>query len=220
MPGGGFSIASSLAILVRCVLCGLTSRTMTDNTETLLYKKITNLTEIAQSSLDKLFEATSKRQLSKDEIILKQGQICKNIVFVEKGYLRTIIDKHGININTDFTFENNFTTNLKSLRSSIPSDTTIQAGEPTTIYEFDKDKLLELYKISPEIESFGRKLLEQLLIAQEEHTNLFKIYSPSERYQYLQTNKPDILQRINLSQLASYLCIARETLSRIRKNKA
>ena len=192
---------------------------MTDNTKTLLYKKITGLTEIAQSSLDKLFAVTSKRQLFKGEIILKQGQICKNIVFVEKGYLRTFIDKDGVEINTDFTFEDNFTTNLKSLRSSIPSDTTIQAGEAATIYEFDKEELLNLYKVSPEIESFGRKLLEQLLITQEEHTNLFKLFTPTERYHFIQTNKPQIIQRISLSQISSYLGVARETLSRIRKKK-
>ena len=192
---------------------------MTDNSKTLLYKKITDLTEISVSSLDKLFEIATQRQYKKGETILKQGQICKTIIFVESGYLRTFIDKEGTEINTEFSFEGSFTTNLKSLRSASSADTSIQAGENITIYEFDKDKLLELYNLSAEIESFGRKLLEQLLIAQEEHTNLFKIYSPTERYQYLQTNKPEILQRISLSKLSSYLGIARETLSRIRKNK-
>jgi CRP-like cAMP-binding protein len=192
---------------------------MKDNSKTLLHKRITGLAEISVSSLDRLFEISSRQQFSKGEVVLKQGQPCKTIAFIEKGHLRTFIDKDGVEINTNFSFEGEFTTNLKSLRSSILSDTTILAGEPTTIYKFDKDKLLELYKISPEIESFGRNLLEQLLIAQEEHTNLFKIYSPKERYHYLQVNKPELLQRISLSQLASYLGIARETLSRIRKNK-
>ncbi len=190
---------------------------MTDHSTTLLHKTITGLTEISTSSLDQLFKAASLRQLSKGEVILRKGKICKTILFVEKGYLRTFIDNDGTEINTDFAFEGRFTTNLKSLRSALPSDTTIQAGEPTTIYEFDKDELFELYKLSPEVESFGRKLLEQLLMAQEEHANLFKIYSPKERYRYFQTNHPEILQRITLSQLASYLGIARETLSRIRK---
>ncbi len=190
---------------------------MTDNSKALLFKKITELTEISVSGIDKLFEIANQRQFTKGDIILRQGQICQTIMFVEKGYLRTFIDKDGKEINTEFTFEGNFTTNLKSLRTSSASDTSIQAGEITTIFEFDKNKLLDLYKVSAEIESFGRKLLEQLLIAREDHINLFKIYSPTERYQYLQTNKPEMLQRISLSQLSSYLGIARETLSRIRK---
>ena len=192
---------------------------MKDNTDTLLHKKVIGLAPLSQVSLSKLFEATYQRKLSKGEIILKQGQVCKKIVFVEKGYLRTFMDKDGLDINTDFTFENNFTTNLKSLRSSLPSDTTIQAGEASIIYEFDKDVLLELYKASPEIESFGRRLVEQLLIMQEEHTNLFKLFTPAGRYKYLLSNKPQIIQRVSVSQLSSYLGIARETLSRIRKKR-
>jgi CRP-like cAMP-binding protein len=192
---------------------------MTEHSKTLLHKKIASLAEISISSLERLFEIAEQRQLLKGEIFLRKGQVCKKIVFVEKGYLRTFVDKEGIDINTGFTFENNFATNLKSLRTSAPSDTTLQAGEPTKIYEFDKDKLLDLYKVSPEIESFGRRLLEQLLIEQDEHANLFKIYTPTERYHYLQQNHPEILQRVSLTHLASYLGIARETLSRVRKRK-
>jgi CRP-like cAMP-binding protein len=192
---------------------------MTIDSNISLKNKIASLAEISSSSLDMLIAIAQERKLSKGEILLRQGQVCKKIVYIEKGYLRTYFNKDGIDININFSFENNFTTNLKSLRSSTPSDITIQAGEPTSIYEFDKDMLLNLYKVSPEIESFGRKLLEQLLIAQDEHTNLFKIYSPIERYHYLQQNNPELLQRISLTQLASYLGIARETLSRIRKRK-
>ncbi len=169
--------------------------------------------------MNKIFNAAVKRQAFKREIILEKGQVCRKIMFVEKGYLRTFIDKGGRDINTDFIFENNFTTNLKSLRFSISSETTIQAGEATIIYEFDKNQLLGLYEESPEIESFGRKLLEELLLAQEEHTNLFKLFTPSERYDYLQKNQPQMIQRISLSQISSYLGVARETVSRIRKKK-
>ena len=98
---------------------------MTDNTKTLLYKTITGLNGISVSSVDKLFKIATRQQFKKREIILNQGQICKTIMFVEKGYLRTFIDKDGTEINTDFTFEGNFTTNLKSLRSATPADNLI-----------------------------------------------------------------------------------------------
>src|SRR4051812_38209987 len=120
---------------------------MRDFSKTLLYKKITDLTEISVSSLDKLFEIATQQQYKKGETILKAGQICKTIIFVESGYLRTYINKEGTEINTQFSFEGSFTTSLKSLRSASSADTSIQAGETTTIYEFDKDKLLELYKL-------------------------------------------------------------------------
>ena len=173
--------------------------------------------KISAANLETLFQSAVPRRLLKGDIILKQGKACKTVVFVEEGYLRTFIESEITEINTDFTLEGSFTTNLKSLRSGSPSDTNIQAGEPSLIYEFDRAKLLDLYKYSPEIESFGRILLEKLLIAREEHSNIFKIYKPQERYNYIETHFPELLQRISLSQLASYLGIARETLSRIRK---
>lgn len=192
---------------------------MTAFPNSLLNKKIAGLSQVSDSDLDLLFATASQKHYAKGELLLKQGQICKTIFFVEKGYLRTFLDKDGTEVNTAFTFEDHFTTDLKSLRSGSVAESSIIAGETATVYEFDKDKLLALYKTSAEIESFGRKLLEQLLITQEEHTNLFRIYSPAERYRYLEKNNPGILQRVSLSQLASYLGIARETLSRIRKNK-
>ncbi|HYF69665.1 MAG TPA: Crp/Fnr family transcriptional regulator [Ohtaekwangia sp.] len=188
-----------------------------DKNTTLLYKKISALKSVSPSDIDKFFNASACNEFTKGQIILKRGEVCKNVFFVEKGYVRSFIDKDGSELNLSFTLEGNFTTNLKSLRTSVPSDLTIRVEEPSVIYAFNKDELLSLYTVSPAIESFGRKIVEELLIAQEEHTNLFKIYSPGERYAYLLTTKPEMLQRISLSQLASYLGIARETLSRIRK---
>src|SRR4051812_43317772 len=156
---------------------------MTNHRENLLYKKVADLTPMSDGSFEKLFTAAIQKHVLKGANILREGQLCNAVFFVEQGYLRTFILKDDIEINTDFVFENNFTTNLKSLRLTIPSETYIQAGENSTIYEFPKTRLLELYKESPEIESFGRRLLEELLMAQEEHTNLFKIFSPAERYQ-------------------------------------
>ena len=140
-------------------------------------------------------------------------------MFVENGFLRTYITKDGLEMNTEFTFEGGFTTNLKSLRASIPSETTIQAAAPATIDIFDKDELLNLYNLSSQIESFGRSLLEQIIISKDEYSNLLKFSSATEKYRYLQEHQPEMLQRISLSQLSSYLGVARETLSRIRQKR-
>jgi CRP-like cAMP-binding protein len=193
---------------------------MSDSKQTRLYEKITSMAgNITSLDLEKLFGLSIHKRIAKGHNLLNEGQICNSIAFIESGYFRTFIVKEGIEINTDFIFENSFVTNLKSLRLSVPSDTTIMAGEDTLIYEFDKNELRDLYKESPQIESFSRNLLEQLLIQQEEHTNLFKILSPKERYTYLQSNRPEIIQRVSLSQISSYLGVARETLSRYRKIK-
>jgi CRP-like cAMP-binding protein len=89
--------------------------------------------------------------------------------------------------------------------------------QPSQTFSIPKHDLLQLYTVCPEIESCGKDLLESLLIEQEEHAAFYKLYSPEERYHYLLLHKPVYIQRLPLSQLASYLGITRESLSRIRK---
>lgn len=184
----------------------------------ILETKIKSIADLSQEAFGLLMASTQPKTLGKGRFVLQEGQVCQTVYYIEKGYLRTFFAKEGKEINTRFSFENEFVTDLKSLRLATPSDYCIQTGEETVVWEFTKEKLLNLYRQSTEIESFGRNLLEQMLIDQEEHGNLFKIYSPTERYQYVVRHYPHLLQRISLSQLASYLGIARETLSRIRKN--
>ena len=66
---------------------------------------------------------------------------------------------------------------------------------------------------------FFRRLALNMLVASEEHSDMFKISTPTERYRYIEKNNPQLLQRISLSQIATYLGVTRETLSRIRGKK-
>lgn len=184
----------------------------------ILEHKIKAIADLSPDALTLLLNAAQPQTLKKEQHLLQEGQVCKAIYYLEKGYLRSFYNKDGREINTRFSFENDFVTELKSLRTAAPSSYSIQAGEPTVVWEFTKEKLLNLYQQSVEIESFGRNLLEQMLIDQEEHANWFKVYSPAERYEHVVQQFPQLLQRVSLSQLSSYLGIARETLSRIRKN--
>lgn len=173
---------------------------------------------LKRSYLRDLVQGTQVEDLPKGHMLLKEGEICKSIYFIERGQLRTFYNKNGKDINTNFSFENHLVTNLKSFLNATPSAYFIQAAEPTAVRRIAKDELSSLYDQSEEIEAFGCLLLQRLLIRQEEHSNLFKIYNPSERYHYVVKYYPMLLQRVSLSQLSSYLGISRETISRIRKN--
>jgi CRP-like cAMP-binding protein len=181
--------------------------------------QINAIAPISAQGLDLLFSCAQQKGLARGKNILEAGQVCRHIYLVEKGYLRCFYNKDGKEINLQFALENTFITDLKSLRGGLPTEYTIQAGEPASLWVFGKEDLLSLYQVSPEIESFGRRLLEELLMRQEEHSRLFTLHTPLERYQYLARNHAGLLQRVSLSQLSSYLGIARETLSRIRKQK-
>lgn len=167
--------------------------------------------------VEKLIELTHERQLKKRQELHAPGKVCRTIYFIERGYFRSFVIKDGEEINIDFKFENEFVADLKSMRSSLPSELTIQAGEDSIVHGFDSEQLRILYSSSPGIASFGIQVVEHLLMAQEEHAALFKLYSATERYRHVREKRPEIIERVSLTQMASYLNVARETLSRIRK---
>jgi len=163
-----------------------------------------------------LINCTQEISYKKGEAILKESEICQSFYLVGKGYLRSYYTKDGVQINIHFTFEGHFTSNLKSYRNRTPSEMIIEAAEDTTIWVFNFRQLSDQLNNYPEIARFVRRLAISLLLASEEHSDLFKIYTPTERYRYIEKNNPQLLQRVSLSQLASYLGVTRETLSRIR----
>lgn len=186
-------------------------------TGSLLHQHLKKYHALADKSIEQVFIIARKKKYRKGEIVLKEGQVCKTVFFVEEGYLNSSYNKDGIIINTAFSFEGDFTTSLKSLQNQKGSDVLIKAGEDAVTYEFDKAELIALYEYDPDIACFGRRVLEQILLAQEEHGNLFRLYAATERYRYIVENYPHYLQRISLTQLASYLGLTRETLTRIRR---
>lgn len=179
--------------------------------------KITPLTAEELSLLTNYFE---KKELHKGDAVLKEGEMCRSLYFVEQGYLRTWYNKDGVPINLNFTFEDEFAVNVKSYRSRQPSEYTIEAGENAVVWIMSVPPVRNKISESPQFARFIRHVAIKQLLDSESHSDLFKIYTPAERYEYIEKHKPILLQRISLSMLASYLGVTRETLSRIRSKSA
>lgn len=170
-------------------------------------------------SVDLLAGQFENKILKKGDCVLKDGEVCSDFYFVESGHLRTYYNKEGIEINMHFHFEGSITSDHRNGKAGIPSEFTIEAGEKSEIWILSRKTLIELCYSNPEIMIFGRRLLSRIFLALSEHGNLFKMYSPAERYHYIEKNNPQLLQRISLSNLASYLGMNRRTLTRIRAKK-
>lgn len=183
-----------------------------------LLRTVSAITVGAEALCEALLTTATHVEATKGTLILHEGMICRHIYFVARGCLRAYTLNNGTEINTDFIFEGRFATSLRSLRSTSPSDISIQAYETSELYRFESTALLDLYTKMPGAEAFGRTVVEQVLIRQEEHANMFRLFTGKERYQYLLASRPEIIQRVSLSQVASYIGIARETLSRIRRH--
>ncbi|SMC46684.1 Crp/Fnr family transcriptional regulator [Chryseobacterium sp. YR221] len=184
-----------------------------------LLSYLRSLTPFSDESWSLLQPALSEKNFKKNEIMLREGEVCHSLFFIDKGFSKTYYEINGVTKNTGFFFENEIATNISSFGSGQPSEFNMAACEEVHTVIFNKEKLFTIAKESHEIESLGRHCIRQFATKQEEFSNLFKLYSAQERLEYLENRYPEMLQRVSLTQLASFLGVARETLSRIRKRR-
>lgn len=184
-----------------------------------LEKSVLEVTRLPAEEMAEFCGAAMPVECKKGQYLLREGEFCRRIWWVEKGYLRAYHTQDGLEITTGLHLEGSFVTNQKSLLKDLPSESFLAAAEPAIVYEFSRERMFGLYERFPRILDFGKRLLETISIAQEDHLNLFRLYSADERYRHISETQPELLQRVPLSYLSSYLGVARETLSRLRNKK-
>lgn len=133
----------------------------------LFHQTISKFNFLSEESMQLLFEIAELQPFEQGSILLERGQVCESIWFIEKGCLRTFTEEDGAEINLDFQFAGEFSTNSRSLQTEMPSKNTIHTMENSMIWEIRKDDLIALYSESGEIATFGRKLLEALRVREE-----------------------------------------------------
>jgi len=154
------------------------------------------------------------------DYFLTEGKICVEIGFINKGCFRTYYLSDGKEINTHFTFENEFVTDYDSFLQEKPSRYFIQALEDAEIVTFNLPALKNAYDQSQNWERFGRMVAEQSYKLTTRRVESFLFMDGEERYLDVQKNQPRIMERIPLYHIASYIGLERESLSRLRKKIA
>ena len=156
-------------------------------------------------------------EYSKKNFLFKSGEVQKEIGFICKGLLRRYyINEKGNKITTGFINENKYATDYPAFIRQIPSKYFIECLEPSIIIKLPYDKIQEGYDKFKRSEMYGRLIAEYVLTVQTDRVESFLFKNAEERYlDFIQQNK-DIINRISLSHLASYLGIERQSLSRIR----
>ncbi len=166
----------------------------------------------------RLFEdAIRFRAVAKDEILLAQGNVCKSVFYVVKGAFyqydfRDEIEQNVIDLHTD----GEWFLNHKSFVSQKPSASFVQAYAESEIMELTIESLHRLIAESPAFLQMGR-ILEQATARVHFFDNAL---TPTQKYEYLLDNRPQLLQAFPLKIIASYLKITPETLSRVREKLA
>ncbi|MFF5383250.1 Crp/Fnr family transcriptional regulator [Pedobacter suwonensis] len=162
-----------------------------------------------------LFEEKATRKIfRKNEMVLRQGEICQSVYFILSGSFVQFQSDNETETIIDLHLPKEWMFNHPSLIDQTPSVTTIKAFEDAEVMELKLISLHELIGMSQSFLNLGR------IFDQANHrTYLFdNALSPAEKYQYIKKSKPLIVQVFPVKMIASYLKITPETLSRVRAN--
>jgi CRP-like cAMP-binding protein len=181
---------------------------------------INSFVQLSPDVADELLEKSIKQNLPKHHLLHKEGEICQKIFFIEKGLVRWYYyNEDGRDITDSFGLENSFVTAFDSFFQRKPSRYFIELLEDSIVYSMTYADLEESFEKFPEIERVGRLILIQILEQTLEKNAALQFNNAHQRYHFITEKYPDLLQRVSLGHIASYLGITQETLSRIRAKK-
>lgn len=161
----------------------------------------------------------SCRKVPKGKLLLKEGHYGDWWGFVYKGLLRSYsFDTKENDCTNNFFQEGSFTCELISFNGATGSPTNVEALEETLLLCVNRQALDALFRSFPVFERFGRLLYEETFSKYKQHS-LFRLrFTARERYLHFLKNEPDLIKRVPLKHIASYLSVTDTSLSRIRRN--
>ena len=171
---------------------------------------------MTHEELDVMESILIPMKFQKGEMILKEGEVSKDIYWVAKGLLRQYYYKNEKELTEYMATENSIVMSIESLFKEEPSKQNIQAVEPTILFALPKASLEREAVRNVNIQMLYRKILEESLIISQVHADMLRFESAQERYAKLVKRSPQLILRAPLVYIASYLQMTPETLSRVR----
>jgi CRP-like cAMP-binding protein len=186
----------------------------------LILKNIAKHIELAPEEVEYFTSILKPKALRKRQYFLQAGDISRHECFVNKGCIRTYnVDEKGQEHVVQFAIEGWWAGDLYSFLSAQPSEYNIDALEDSELFLIDKNNLEQLYTRVPKFERFFRILLQNAFIASQRRISENLSLPAEERYISFIQRYPRFEQRLPLRQIASFLGITPESLSRIRGKK-
>jgi CRP-like cAMP-binding protein len=152
----------------------------------------------------------------KKSFLLKEGELCKSMFFIEKGLVRCYYEHNSKEVCSWFMKEGDLIVSVESFFQQKASYESIQVLEDCTLIGVQYDELQDMYKRFPEMNFIGRVLTEKYYTLSEQRLYSIRMLRAQERYKYLINNFPELIQRVPSKYLSSYLSVSEETLSRIK----
>ncbi|SOD13006.1 Crp/Fnr family transcriptional regulator [Pedobacter xixiisoli] len=174
---------------------------------------------ISQTSFELIKSLIKFQQLSKNEILIVEGEIARNIYFLAIGAIRAYSsDADGHTYNKNLFLKNRMVGSMVSSLLQKPSTFTLQALDECTLLSINFSNFKQLINQNEDLKNYYIAYLEKdWVIAKEQREVSLVMDNAAIRYHKLQAEHPDIDQQISLHHIASHLGITPTQLSRIRK---
>ena len=175
---------------------------------------------LGESEIEAFKSRLTEKKIKRKQYLLQEGDTCKYFSYVVEGCFKTYgVDKSGKEHNLLFTAEDDWITDIDSLHKERPSKLFIEAIEPSVILQISKGDLWYLYTNYPKFDRNFRVIIEDKYI--ELQNRLLQTFSTTayERYESFLEQYPTLANRLPNNQIASYLGITPEFLSKIRNER-
>lgn len=172
---------------------------------------LNSLVRFAPESWELIKPVITRQTFEKGELLLQSDGVGEALYFIEEGYLRTYTLEDGVEVNKGLYFEGELVAGIHGIA--------IEACEPVTVLILDKTVLFGDFDLIPQLTVLWKNCLSYVASKIEAHNDFFTLYTPSERYEYIIKNKPELLERVQPHILASYLGVPNETLNRIKRRR-
>jgi CRP-like cAMP-binding protein len=177
---------------------------------------IAKYVKLSEAELSDITSKFKGKLVKKNSYLLKEGETCKDLVFVQKGCLRLYYLKDDIEVSVWFAFQQSSAIEIYSFISENPSNYFLQAIEDSEVLCLSKTELNKLYQYQPKMQEMMRNFWEDVILNLISRFTALQTDSAEKRYLDL-LSKPGYLNSIPQKYLASFIGITPTSLSRIRK---
>jgi len=184
----------------------------------LLRRHVQKRIDLTEEEFNLCCQFFTPRKVRKNQFLLQQGEVCKHLAFVNSGCLREYsVDHKGEEHIIQFAISDWWIADLTSFLSGSPSTQYIDALQASEVLMLERESRDKVVEAIPKMERFFRLLLESKYVATVKRINDSLSESAEERYLSFLQMYPSLVQNVPQHNIASYLGITPQSLSRIRK---
>jgi CRP-like cAMP-binding protein len=181
-----------------------------------LEKAITAISPLSPESRNVFLNAWKHWSVPKDHLLVREHTVSNYIYYIQKGIARIYYYKNDKEITEWIAMDEQFFLSITSFFERIPSYLIIHTIEPSEVYGIHHNDFMSLADQYHDVERLLRKMVTGSLILSQVRMDSIQFETAQQRYDRLLKNSPQIIQRVPLSYIASFLGVTLETLSRIR----